>query len=70
MGIVVEPSPSTQVPYGLRNTLGCLVAWTAIPNFIKLVKAILRLFLEYLAEQKELNKDVKTYKEDTDENEE
>lgn len=26
MGIVVEPSPSTQVPYDLRSTLGCLAA--------------------------------------------
>nr|DAD72203.1 MAG TPA: hypothetical protein [Siphoviridae sp. ctTC45]DAF85519.1 MAG TPA: hypothetical protein [Siphoviridae sp. ct5jB2]DAV23220.1 MAG TPA: hypothetical protein [Caudoviricetes sp.] len=26
MGIVVERLPSTQVPYGLRNTLGYFVA--------------------------------------------
>lgn len=35
MGIVVEPSPSTKVPYDLRNTLGCLVARTANPCVFK-----------------------------------
>nr|DAZ72903.1 MAG TPA: hypothetical protein [Caudoviricetes sp.] len=39
MGIVVEDSPSTQVPYGLRNTLGCFPARTAIPNLYKISKS-------------------------------
>ena len=38
MGIVVEPLPSTQVPYDLRNTLGYLAARTTIPNLYKISK--------------------------------
>lgn len=38
MGIVVERSPSSQVPNDLRDTLECFVARTAIPDLYKISK--------------------------------
>lgn len=36
MGVIVERSPSAQVPYDLRDTLGCFVAWTVIVSSLLL----------------------------------